>query len=358
MRLKAIFREVKQDVLTGNARLVGYSLLIAAVITGFGLADMVQINALVKSAEEYQKAGASVSVLSAVGQISGPACDALSSLPGINASGAVREETEKLTFTVLKASPVPISTVTPGFADLLGVETSTSGLGVYLSDQVTEPLQVVAGDTALTDQGWVEVGGTYTYPSDGRVPGYGYAALVPSNDDEPYDECWANIWPQSDETKQLLYTAVYAGKSDSETKVVMGQLNSTLGTTFNGESLFSQRITKYAALLSGLLSLGVGYGYIRSRKLEIASNLHVGMSRQDQGTILTLEVLLWIIPAMILAQSALVIFAVASGGSDSGAVLLLADRNQCAAVLGVSLGAWVAWITTREKHLFKYFKTR
>lgn len=358
MRISAIIREVKQNILAGTTHLVAFAVLLTTVVASFGLADIIQIQSLIGDADAYQKAGASISVLSAPGQINGSGCDALSGIPGVRASGAVREETERIAFIVLKSAPVPVSTVTPGFSELLGVTASASGIGVHLSDQVSEALQATAGDTVETSQGEVYVGGTYIYPVDGRTPGYGYAALVPSTDNKPYDECWADIWPQSDEIQALMYTAVLAGRTNTEAPIVMGQLNATLGAKFDGETLFNRRITRYAVAITGIASLGIGYLYVRGRRLEIASNLHAGVRRGNQAAILALEIAAWITPAMLLSEAILVIYCLTNESADITTLLLLAGQNQYATSVGIILGAGAAWIATREKHLFRYFKNR
>lgn len=358
MRITAIFREIKQDILTGTTHLVAFAILLTGVMTSFALADIIQIETLIRDADAYQKAGASISVLNAPGQINGSACEALSGIPGVRASGAVREEPERIVFTVLKSAPVPVSTVTPGFSELLGVKTSPSGIGVYLSDQVSEALQATAGDTAKTSQGEVHIGGDYVYPVDGRSPGYGYAALVPSTDTRPYDECWADIWPQSDEIQALMYTTVLAGRTDDDVPVVMGQLNTTLGAKFDGEALFSRRITRYGVAITGIAGLGIGYLYVRARRLEIASNLHAGVCRGNQAAILALEIAAWVAPALLLSEAILAFYCLANRTEDSTVLLLLGGHNQYACSIGIILGAGAAWITTREKHLFKYFKNR
>lgn len=358
MRVSAIFREAKQDVLTGTAHCLSFAFILILVTLCFGMADMIQIVFLVKAANAYQAAGASVSILSAPGQINGTACDSLGQLPGVKSSGAVREESKRITLTVLRAAPIPVFAVTAGFTEVLDVGSYGEGAGVYLSDQVHQMLGTNPLLRAETDEGPIDIAGTYVYPNDGRIAGYGYAALIPTIDKEPYDECWVDIWPQSEETQALMYTAVLAETSNAEAPIVMGQLNTTLGKKFDAEPRYNNRITRFAPAITGVVGLGIGYMYVRRRRLEIASNIHAGVRRIDQLFILNLEVMAWLLPALLTSQAILMLCGIAVGVPDIEGVLVVVNRNLYASGAGVVIGVCAAWLNTKEKHLFRYFKSR
>ncbi|ALJ18689.1 hypothetical protein [Microbacterium sp. No. 7] len=357
MRPAGIWREACRNIVSGTTRLVLFATLLGLAVGSLVVVDLLQIRTFTDAAQAYQRSGASIAVLEAPQHIDGAACQALADIEGVRAAGAVRAEERRLTLSALPGAPVPVSSVTAGFAELLGADVDP-GAGVYLSDQVAEAIQAAPGGEIATHDGPVRVVGVYAYPSDGRMPGYGYMALVPVNDGGPFDACWADVWPQSDGIPSLLYTALSPIAAGADVQVSLGQLNATLGTRFSGAADFEGRLTRFAPLAAGLVALALGFLALRLRRLEIASNLHAGIARADQRGILAVETAAWIAVAVLLAESAIVVTIAADPAADRAALLLIAQRAVFAAVVGATAGALTAWLLTRERHLFRYFKGR
>lgn len=364
MKLSSIYYEAKQNLTSGTTRATVLALVFVAITIAFAVADLHQIQSISAEATKFQDSGATISVLKAPGRIDPIACEQLNEVTGIQTAGALRSETERLTLNALPGAPVPVSNVTPTFSRLLGAHLGNTG-GPIFSDQVVAYLGFKPGDTVITTQGETTVGGTYQYPTDGRTPGYGYMALIPTNDTDPYDECWAKIWPQNPQVQQLLYTAVLPAdpSAPQETNPSIGQLNTTLGTTFDGASKFQERVTRFAPIIAGTLTLAIGFIALRTRRLQLASDLHTGATRDQLRNIISIETGIWVLLGTALNQGILLSYLVATRTSeqtmhDLTSLWLLGTRNTFTAIIGVIIGTTIAWLTTRETHLFKYFKAQ
>ncbi len=130
------------------------------------------------------------------------------------------------------------------FAQLSGGEAQRLMLGRALAAAVGESLGVRVGQS-VSFPGLVPglVAGLFPWDeTDGRRGGLGYSVLIPVDADAPFDECWADVWPVSPSTRDLLLlTAMPAAGQEPPT---LGQLNTTLGTGFDGAVSFSQRPTR------------------------------------------------------------------------------------------------------------------
>lgn len=359
MKLASIIYEAKQNLKSGTTRAILLSLLFTVIISGFALADLKQIQSISQDATKYQEAGGSISVLKAPGRIDATACEALNQVSGIRAAGALRNENDRLTLSALPGAPVPTATVTTNFPKLLGAKTGDSG-GPIFSDQVVTAMNFKAGDTVSTTQGQTTVGGTYTYPSDGRTPGYGYMALIPSGDTEAYDECWADIWPQDRAVQQLLFTAVLPAENPelSENNPTLGQLNGSLGTKFDGVAKFENRITKYTPYACGVFGFALGFMALRTRRLQLASDLHAGVSRGALSLSISIETVTWLILGAALSCGIILTFIADAARDDRWTLTQIAGQNLYSGIVAVGAGTVFAWVNTREKHLFKYFKNQ
>lgn len=355
MTPEAIFREAWRDITSGTARTVAFALLLSAVTAGLVAADLLAVQSMTAAAEKFRSSGASVATIAAKGRIDAAACEALSTVAGVRAAGAIRKNDRGIVAAALPSSSIPVMEATQGFPALLRA-TDTPGAGVVLSDQVADALRLEAGDTLRTADGATLVTGTYRYPTDGRRPGLGYAALVPVPDQGAFDECWIDVWPASAQTRPLLQTTLLTGSDEGE-QPVLSQLNTTLGTEFDGHTAFEERITRHAAALALLLGLGLGYLSVRTRRIHFASALHAGVRRTSLAAIIALEILSWTAPAAILTASTAAVL-IATGATDADASALLAAQIAIPAVIGPYLGAAVGLALTRERHLFRYFKDR
>lgn len=355
MRTRAIWREAWANIRSGTTRAVMFSLFVSAAMLILIAADLTQVHRTTQAAESYQSAGASIVVLAAPESIDPHACEALNEVSGIRAAGSIRGSSDRLTFSTLPAAPIPIFEVTPNFSHVLITE-GEIGLGLVFSDQAAEDLNLHAGDEVATTNGDVGVAGVYPYPSDGRTSGLGFAVLAPTNTEDPFDECWVDIWPQSEEIRGLLYMVVL--QSDGPQNVSISQLNSSLGARFTGPHDYAERLTRFIPFVAAVVGILAGYLAIRLRRLEISSNLHAGVSRRDQRSILAIETTFWLFVVGTLSMTATSIGIMALTGADHTTYFILAARPLFGGIVGGVIGAGLAWLFTREKHFLRYFKNR
>lgn len=358
MNSRAILREAWRNLTSGTTRALTMLIALGLITLTLQLADLSAVRQIVQDAAEYQRVGASVLTLTAPQKINGRACEALNGLPGVRAAGALREASNDVRLTTLPQSPVPLKETTPSFSKLLRAESSEIG-GYILSSQVTEPLGLTTGDLLQTTQGETHVSGRFDYPDDGRKTGLGYSALVVGQGNEPFDECWLDIWPQNREFQGLLLTTLIPVSSNSTPdRPVLGQLNSTLGSTFDGAGRYSSRITLLAYPLAAALAFALGFVATRLRRMELAAALHSRVSRSALLRVLMVEALSWALPVLIIGVSVSAWFAASGPSQDEALTLLQGTKLPLLTVVAALAGTTTAFVAIRESHLFKYFKNR
>lgn len=313
---------------------------------------MIVTRQLVDRADDFVRSGAAVVIVTAVGRVDGARCDRLVKLPGVTASGALRETSYQLTPVALRSAPIPVSEISPGFPDVVQASTRTAGL--LLGPEAIEALGLVPPSPLATSAGPLRVGGHYAYPNDGRRPGLSYAALAPAPVEQPFDECWVETRPAKEVTSPLLTTVLFGG--DGGDPPTTAQLNPTRGTSFDGQVLFAARLTRFAGPCAAFLGFALGFASVRSRRLSFASALHATASHSDLWRIVGLETLAWVIlSAAFVLPITVVIGASLDGG---GASLVEGLRVALPFWLTGYLGAWSGLATIHERSLFRYFKTR
>jgi hypothetical protein len=327
------------------------------MIMALTAADVLTTAQQIESSVRYQRSGGNTQILTADGRINPTACRRLASLPNVVAAGALREAAEKITLATLPNAPAPAFEVTPGFPQILNATTS-SVHGVTVSDEIIDTLGAHSGDGIPTkEHGTLRVGSTYSYPSDGRRPGFGYAILVETNDQSAFDECWVKSWPEPTNIRALLLTTVDPDPNNTPGTIELSQLNPALSRSFDAYDEFSERTTRYAAPLALLIATVIGFASIRARRLQNASALHAGVSRADLAAIAILETLALALTAAIIAIG----FAAAATGWIPNVDRVAMFQNLLPvslAAAGAPLGAVIGIATTSEKHLFRYFKDR
>lgn len=348
-------REARRDVTSGTTGTLLFGLVATAVISGLALWELLVIHQLTIQAQEYRQAGAAVSIIRAEDSIDGVTCEALGRLPGVTA-GAFRQAETNLVPAELPASSLATYEVTPGMAAVL--DTNVSGPGVLLPTPAAETLGVATGEQLDLETGSTTVAGVYRWDEDdGRRPGLGYAVLVPQVAQSLYDECWFSSWPQMPFLDRLAALSVISTQDD-QVAVERTQLNSSLGATFAGEKQFTNRPTRYAPIGVAAAALAIGFVAVRRRKLELASDLHAGVSRTDLTCKLLLETTSWALPAGLLLLPTVAWLAAHGPSQDRAAMLSYGALLALMGVLGCLVGAYLATVMTREAHLNRYFKTR
>jgi hypothetical protein len=355
--MRWVLGEAQRDVRSGTAHVLRYALALALVVGAAVAADVAGVDALLARGAAYRDAGAAVLTVEATGAVDGAACDALATVPGVRAAGALRQADDPLVPATLPRGPVATYLVSPGAVALLRAQ-DTGSAGVLLSEAAATALGLVAGDSVVLSGSPTTVRGTYPWPEDGRRTGYGYAALLPAQRSEPYDVCWVDAYPVPDGLPALARLAVLPGTGEQATPVVVSQLNTTLGTAFDGAALHASRTTRHAVWLSLAAGTTLGLVAVRTRRLELAAARHVGVTPRAQHLLVLLECFAWVLPAALLIAGSSAVLVVLGTGEDPAALALVAAHVAVPGLLGALLGAQAATAITREEHLFRYFRTR
>jgi hypothetical protein len=327
--------------------------------------DLTSVNSISQQGKEFLNSGAATWELASKGTISPVRCDNLAKIDGVLHSGAISEENITITPISMPGTSIPVNTVSQNFyklLDLTSLDLSTPG--IFIPTVISERLGIRAGNSFLANSGEIFVSGVYNYPDDGRQGSLGFAALAPlDTQSEPnrlLDSCQATIWGQNDSLKTMLWTALESKEesANSRVKPEIAQLNGKFGITFEGAKLYDSRETKYLGVLVLLVCALLGFVFIRIRRLEIASWLHVSMKKADALKICLLEISPIILLTLFASAPTFLFAYIGADPSDFPAYLFLALRIFLASAIGLLLGTTLGIVATKERHLFKYFKER
>ncbi|MDR1386392.1 MAG: hypothetical protein LBJ44_02145 [Propionibacteriaceae bacterium] len=355
MRLRSVCSEAWRDLTSGAAR----ALLWAACLIGLSgvlvAADLSVIAGLQQDAAAFQAGAANLRDMLAEGLVDGAACDRLTVSDSVAAAGAIKPGPP---IRLLAAPDTPVGSfdVTPGFGPVLGLGQPV-GVGVWIDSGLAETMGLAVGDRLASDRGELEIAGVFAWPSDGRDARLSFSVLAPQTPLEPYDECWAKAWPVVDDNDILLRATALVG-DDSKRPPLIDQVNKNFGSELDAHALFTSRPTRWAVWVAGLVGVGLGFAFIRRRRLELASSLHCGQRLVDQLLSLSGQTSAWALPALLVTEVAAGVLIRVWAMADPGAVWSTVAGLPVWAGSGAWLGAMAAAGLTREKHLFRYFKTR
>lgn len=116
MRLRGVVDEAWRDIVSGTSHAFMLMLILAALVGGLSAADLFSIRSIAQQVDRYIASGASTYVIEFKGRISGEACERLSSVDGVLASGALRSRNDKVTSAVLPSAGIPSLDATTGGA--------------------------------------------------------------------------------------------------------------------------------------------------------------------------------------------------------------------------------------------------
>ncbi len=352
-----ILGESIRNVSSGTTHALRYGLTLAVILCVCAAADVLSVNALILRAKEYQESGASIMTLEAAGLIDGATCDSFAKVPGVRASGAIQQEANSLTPAALPGGSVASFRISEGAAGLFRVDDDSKEAGILLSRDVIDTLGLQVGSLFTSDLAPVRVRGTFAWPQDGRRPGYAYAALSPDSADEAFDECWVDAWPTPPNLARIMRTALNPDPT-GDTKVISSQVNVTKGASFDGARSYEDRVTRFAPFVAIMAGLFAGYASTRSRRLELASAQHVGVTRVQQLAQTLFETSLWVLAAGVLTSSTVCALVSAVASSDRFSLVEIALHASVPGLLSTLLGSLIASAFIKEAHLFSYFKAR
>ncbi|MEO5491214.1 hypothetical protein ABJB77_02690, partial [Bifidobacterium adolescentis] len=173
MRLRGVVDEAWRDIVSGTSHAFMLMLILAALVGGLSAADLFSIRSIAQQVDRYIASGASTYVIEFKGRISGEACERLSSVDGVLASGALRSRNDKVTSAVLPSAGIPSLDATTGALGVFASSTRSSGAtltardydGIWLSSQAARSVHARAGNRlALRAGGRVRVAGVFQYP--------------------------------------------------------------------------------------------------------------------------------------------------------------------------------------------------
>lgn len=359
MRWASTLREAALDVQSGTTKATMLGCVLFAVVLVLGLAEIGTMSQLLTAADVYRRAGGATLVYIAPQQIDGPACDRLTTIPGIDAAGAMRPSTENERLLALPSSSVPTFEASPGFSGFVALDAPRPHRGVLVSAALAEALELDASDKLPLMSGTVEVGAVFTSAEDGRRPGLGYALIAPTAAIGPFDECWIDTWPQSQSSTDALRTVLLPGAGATDASPPrLAQLNSTLGAHFDGAARYAERLSRFAPLVGIVIAAAIGFVATRTRRIELASARHAGVPVGSQVLQLVCETLCWAVGAAVMAVSAILLLLEIAPQEGLGVVAGIAIRPAVVAVPAVLCGVIGGVALTKEEQLFRYFKER
>jgi hypothetical protein len=357
MHWSSLVGEAWRNVRSGTALTVQLAVvvgLVTAAVIGFAGSDIL---AIVNQGAAYRASGANVLILQAPGAIDPAACEALNSAPGVRA-GALRAAPHNLVAAVLPDSSVPTFEVSPGLASIIMAGRAREPEGVLVSRSVADTVGIegaFVGTGAGADA--VAVAGVYDYPRDGRRTDLEFAVLAPTASRAPFDECWAETWPESAQLESLLRSTRIPADSGSDGSTLL-QWNGTHGAAFPGQALFGSRVTRWLPVAAALASLIIAFAAGRLRKVEFASARHSGVTLADQWVIVALESLCWVAAVFVVAVPVTCAFLARSPPGDAAAYVQLGATAPALASVGGLVGVTIAVALSGEKHLFRDVKGR
>lgn len=260
MKATSVISEAWRSITSGASRLAPAVLALALTAAGMGVMDIAAGSTILDQASAYRQSGADILVLNAPDGIDAASCEHLTSLTNVQAAGAIRT-TDPLTLAALPDTTTPLYQITPGLAKLLDTKQDPNTTGLIASQQVAETLGTSTGGTiGLADGRTARVKGIYQYPDDGRTPGYAYALMEETPATGTFDACWAKTWPQTDRTRNALWSTLTPNaKTTGDDAPTLGQLNTTKGDGFDGQTLYRQRSTRILPACGALIALTIGY---------------------------------------------------------------------------------------------------
>ncbi|PDQ34483.1 MAG: hypothetical protein B5766_11190 [Candidatus Lumbricidophila eiseniae] len=353
--MKWVIGEAVRNLVSGTTHALRYTLLLSIALGTLVLAEISDIDSILTRAAEYRTAGGSVLTVEAPGRIDGATCEAFGRLPGIDAAGALRTERE-LVSPALPRGPITAYGVTEGLLNVITAHRD-AGPGLVFSQDVADSLGRRTGDELATTTGLTRVRGVYSWPQDGRRSGYAYSALIPITAQNMFDQCWIRAWPMPAETATLIRLSVLPS-DDKNSKVTVSHLNSRLATDFDGTELFTGRITRHAWLVACVVGLLLGGTSVYTRRLELASARHVGVSRTASHVQALIEAAVWVTSTGVILAGITSVALTFTSNHDNLSLFAAATHIALPGLLTTLLGTQLATTAVREKNLFRYFKTR
>jgi hypothetical protein len=355
-----VLSEAWRDLVTGTSRALIFSLALVAAVGAAMLADTRTITDVLANAVAFQTGGGAVHILDAH-SVDGQRCDAIGHTAIIAAAGAIRPG-QPVTALAMPSTTITVHDVTPGLFDVLTAsapvhpDSDSTAPGMWVTADLADTLGLTPGSTLNTATGDIDISGVFSWPDDGRDRLLGFSLLAPVPASGTFVQCLTSIWPVDSDANPLLLYAV--GIDTADTQPRLSQLNASMGATFDVATQLHHRPTGWAPLAASVAGLVVGYAALATRRLEIAAALHARLPRPHLAWVYVLQTTAWTLAAAIILTAIAAFYTRATGLAIWHDVFLAALRIIASGCLTPPIGALLATATTREKHLFHYFKNR
>jgi hypothetical protein len=359
MRLIESVREGLRDIASGATAPVRWAVAVAAAVGVPAVASAAQETADIRSATAWVAAGAATWIEDAPGRIDASSCEALADSPSVRAVGAIRRAASDIGPAALPRASIATYEVSPGFLRVVDAAPRDAGTGLVVRRSVADAHALDASTHLETTAGALRIGGVYAHPSDGRAPELAHAALAVSPIDEPFDACWATIWPDDRAAIAGLIrsvgTAAAAHEADDAARPRITQLNTSLGHDRAAVALMPEGVAPTCAAAGGAI---VGLCAARRRRLVLASDRHAGITPPAQILAELTSTAVWSVVGAMIGVAAIVMTTADLSATDAIAARAAAFRiivvGTACALLGSALGV----LAVRERSLFRYWKSR
>lgn len=361
-RIHVLWQEAWSNLVSGTSRAFIFAAALMLLCGPLALTQVRLVADFVDAASTFRSSGAAIFTITLDGGINGAQCDALNSLPGIGASGALRAG-PRITLAALPSTSIASLQATPAFASLLDFTQARPNpvRGVWVASDLASRLGIANPGTqlVLAPIGTANVAGIYDYPDDGRSPVLGYEIVSPVPATGAFDQCWLLAWPDPGRAMDLLYQSLLPrANAGNNIQPTVSQLNVTHGATFDAARRWSQMPLWLISLAGLTIGALLGFTSIRVRRLELASTLHSGIPKVALALQIAFESLVWLAIALLPTLALILLVARQLPPADWLAAFVPAVRTLLLASIAAMAGAQVATLLTFERHLFRYFKSR
>jgi hypothetical protein len=357
MNLRSIFSESHRNVSAGTTRLPLFIAVMLLILSAGVTADAVVVRDVYTGQRDFLASGGATTIIESDGAINAHRCTALSDIKGVKGSFAARKVATAFELSAMPGTSLSVREVSGDFVTTLGgVGDAESGVGI--AQGIDAKIGPLALDTPLQfTTGTSTLSAIFNAPTDGRDERYSSAFFISTAPVGQFDECVLTVWPVNSSLEPLLYSALEPTATLEDVHVLA--LNASAGTPTTTETLLNARQTRTVPWIAAGLAFGAGILAVRTRRVELALALAVGVRKVPLAIQCLVESLYWILPASALGAVATIIIAtqdLALHETQAMVLLILARCTalSCTAIGGVLLGAY----SIRADKIYAWYKDR
>lgn len=354
--LRSLCAEAGLNLASGTTRAILLGAVWGLLLTAVLAWNVSVTSDLLAATRRYRDAGASIIVVEAAGRVDGQRCEDLAKLPNVRNAGALRSAERPITPIVTPGVELPTFDASPGLVRILRPE-ARDATGVFLSADAASALGAGRPELAL-ETGAADLAGTFAYPDDGRRPILGYAAVETVSVAGSFDQCWVDVWPESPRIQSLASTAVASGGNAGQGPPTVGQLNASLGRSFDGEGKYRGRASVLLPGVLVVLGASLGFFAVRVRRLEMAAARLIGIRPFDQCAMLLLESIAWLVASSTMALVITAVLSATQMSSAFGPAMEFSALAEAAGMVGAVSGVLAGVASISSRRALSYFRER